>query len=98
MTQNIELYYTAPSDKIFGEVKQCAIDIWNTYDDTYWYASEKIDRIREISNIRDNMMLIVAMFDRGNQHKLLASLSDEARKAIDDRSYHADMNDLLGII
>lgn len=30
-----DLYYVAPSDDIFLEVKEKAIDIWRTYDDTY---------------------------------------------------------------
>lgn len=80
-----DLYYIAPSDNIFLEVKNKAIDIWRTYDDTYWYATSKIDRIKDIRNIRDNMMYIVAMFDPVNTSKLLNSLSDEAKTAIAGR-------------
>ena len=78
-------YYEAPSDKIFNEIKQASKDIWNTYDDTYGYASEKVNRIKDIGNIKDNAMFMVAMFDRLNQRKLLSSLSEEARSFILER-------------
>ena len=79
------LYYTAPSDEIFEEVKKCAIEVWGAYDDTYGYATEKIVRIKDISNIGDNMMFIVAMFDVLNQRKLADLLSLEAYQAITER-------------
>lgn len=79
------LYYTAPTDEIFEEIKEGAIEIWNTYDDTHGYASEKIDKIKDMGNISDNAMYIVAMFDINNQGKLSAILSEEARKEISDR-------------
>ena len=80
-----KLYYTAPSDEIFEEVKQKAIEIWSEYDNTYGYASEKTDRIKDIKNIQDNVMFIVAMFDSNNQKKLAEKLSEEARKALRER-------------
>ena len=72
-------YYTAPSDEVFNEIKEKSIEVWQTYDDTYGYASEKIERVNSISNYKDNWGSIVGMFDSPNQHKLLAKLSDEAR-------------------
>jgi hypothetical protein len=33
--ESMELYYTPMSDDIFNEVKEKAIDIWKTYDNTY---------------------------------------------------------------
>lgn len=71
-------YYEAPSDEVFNEVKQAAIEIWNTYDDTYGYASEKIEQVNSITNFKDNWGYMVGMFDHDNQQKLLAKLSDEA--------------------
>jgi hypothetical protein len=79
------LYYLAPSDEIFNEVKEAAIKIWLTYDDKFGYATEKISRIENINNIKDNFMYIVAMFDFQNQIKLSSSLSLEAKLAIKER-------------
>lgn len=80
-----QYYYTAPSDEIFSEVKAKAIQIWQGYDDTYGYASEKINRIKDIPNFKDNLMYMVAMFDESNQAKLAMRVGYEARKAIADR-------------
>ena len=79
------LYYTEPSQDIFDEVKSVAIEIWREYDNTYGYADEKVDEIKDMENIKDNLMYIVAMFDQDNQQKLADKLSDESRKAIRDR-------------
>lgn len=83
--QDLELYYTAPSVEIFEEVKREAIKIWKTYDNEFGYVDEKVGRIQDMQNIRDNMMFIVAMFDIYNQVKLMENLSAEARQAIEDR-------------
>lgn len=80
-----KLYYEAPTDEQFSELKEKAIKIWGQYDDTYGYASEKINGIKDIKNIRDNFMFIVAMFDIQNQRKLSLELSDETRQAVRDR-------------
>jgi len=73
-------YYKAPSQEIFNEIKLSCIKIWKTYDDTFGYATEKIDRIKDIENIRDNCLFMVAMFDVLNMKKLLDSLSTESRQ------------------
>jgi len=91
------LYYTSPTNEIFNEVKQAAIEVWQTYDDTYGYASGKIGRITEIDNIKDNLMYIVAMFDDQNQMKLALKLSNEARKAVRERMLDG-RNTELGIV
>lgn len=75
-------YYTAPSDAVFEEIKARAIEIWQTYDDTYGYATEKIERVKSITNVKDNWGFIVGMFDSPNQQKLLAKLSPEAREKV----------------
>lgn len=77
-----EDYYIAPSDEVFNEIKEKSIEIWQTYDDTYGYATEKIDRVKSISNFKDNWGSIVGMFDSTNQQKLLAKLSPEARAQV----------------
>jgi hypothetical protein len=82
------LYYTAPSQEIFDEVKNKAMELWKEVDtdnDKYGYASEKIARVKEIDNISDNVMAIVGMFDINNQIKLANKLSGEARNAIRER-------------
>jgi len=80
-----DLYYTPPAEEQFDELKQKAIEIWNGYDNTYGYATEKIDRIKDIKNIQDNFMFIIAMFDRINQWKLADKLSEETRESVRDR-------------
>lgn len=80
-----ELFYTAPHDNIFEEMKNIACSIWNTYDDTYWYASEKINKIKSLENISDNFMYIFAMFDIENQQRLISEASTNLKLAIRER-------------
>lgn len=75
-------YNDAPSDEIFNEIKQASIEIWQTYDDTYGYASEKIDQVNSLTNFKDNWGTMVGMFDHINQEKLLAKLSPEAQAKV----------------
>ena len=82
------LYYEPPLNALFDEVKIKAMELWHevdTYNDAFGYASGKCDRIRDIANIEDNFMYIVAMFDDGNQRKLADKLSTNARLAIRHR-------------
>lgn len=73
-------YYVAPSDEIFEDIKQAAIALWMTFDDTYGYATGKVDRIKDITNVRDNYAYMVAMFDHGRQNTLVHMLRrDETR-------------------
>ena len=81
----MSLYYIEPKQEIFEEVKAKCIELWKTYDDTYGYATEKIDRIKDIHNIKDNFMYMVAMFDDHNQERLSKILSPEAKKEVRDR-------------
>jgi hypothetical protein len=85
MTKEKKFYYETPPDNIFNEVKEKSIKIWKTYDNTYGYADEKIDYIKTIGNIKDNMMTIIAMFDINNQMKLAGKLSFEANKEITEK-------------
>lgn len=77
-------YYKAPDQKIFDDIKKNAMKIWNTYDDTYGYATDKIDRIENLKNIEDNAWYILAMFDRDNQNKLLDMVQPETRSILED--------------
>ena len=80
-----KLYYTEPKEEQFEELKSKAIEIWSEYDDTYGYATEKINAIKDIKNIQDNFMYMVAMFDMNNQRKLANKLSEETRLSIRER-------------
>lgn len=71
------------SDKLFNEIKDNAIEIWQTYDDTYGYATEKIQRVQSIGNVQDNYGGIIGMFDHVNQRKLHELVSPEAQALID---------------
>lgn len=82
------LYYTTPEHDVFNEVKNKAIDVWiEMYpeDNHPFYAKEKVDRIKDMGNVSDNLMYIVAMFDLENQLILANRLSDNSRKAIRER-------------
>jgi len=79
------LYYTAPNKIHFEEVKAAAIQIWNEFDDTYGYASEKINRIEHLPNNESNFMYMISMFDPMRQKQLSGMLSDETNKEIRDR-------------
>lgn len=78
------LYYIAPDQDIFEEVKSKCMEIWDTYDDEYGYASEKKNEI-DVENVSDNFMYMIAMFDSQNQRKLSSMLSEESKKQIRDR-------------
>lgn len=75
-------YYKAPSEEIFQDIKSNSIKIWKTYDNTYGYVDEKVDRIKDMQNISDNAWTIVAMFDMNNQIELLRLIKPATRKAI----------------
>ena len=78
-------YYKPVSDATFEEIKKGAIEIWETYDDLGGYRSGKINQIKDIGNIQDNALYMVAMFDSDNQAKLRSKLSDTANAEIIDR-------------
>lgn len=83
-----KLYYTPPSDEQFNELKKAAIELWTTRypeETSPFYAKEKVDRIKDIQNVSDNFMYMVAMFDSENQRILAANLSEPTRKAVRDR-------------
>jgi len=79
MTFNL---YKAPKQSIFDDIKKNSIKIWQSYDDTYGYATEKIDQIKDIKNISDNAWYMVAMFDSNNQDKLISMVKPETAKMI----------------
>ncbi len=83
-----KLYYTPPPNEQFEEVRKAAMELWMDVDsdnDEFGYATGKINRIKDIKNVGDNFMYIVAMFDEDNQTILASMLSPETRAAIRDR-------------
>lgn len=78
------LYYIAPDQDIFEEVKSKCMEIWDTYDDEFGYASQKKNEI-DVENVSDNFMYMIARFDSQNQRKLSSMLSEESKKQIRDR-------------
>ena len=72
-------YYTAPDQKIFDEIKDASIKIWQTYDNDFGYVDEKIGMIKDVKNFKDNTCFIVAMFDHKNQSKLLKMVSGDTK-------------------
>lgn len=87
-----KLYYTAPTNEVFDEVKKASIELWKTYDDTHGYASDKIGKISDIKNVSDNLMYMVAMFDSKNQVRLSRMISLEASDAIGTRMIDGGAN------
>ena len=73
-------YYKAPTQEIFDDIKSRCIEIWKTYDDQFGYASEKVNSIKDLTNIRDNCLSIVARFDTNNMRKLLKLIEPKSRE------------------
>lgn len=71
-----------PLQSIFDDIKKNAIEIWNTYDNTYGYRTEKLNRIKDLENIRDNALYMVGMFDYQNQAKLFWMLEEDTKSYI----------------
>ncbi len=93
-----KLYYTAPSDELFNELKAACIETWKEVDhdhDKFGYATEKINRIKDIANVEDNFMYMVAMFSQNNHYILAEKLSEECRDAIRARMIDGGQPDYL---
>lgn len=76
----------APTQQIFNEMRTTASEIWNTYDNTYGYATEKLSYVNSIENIEDNAMVFYRMFDYVNQQKMKSLLSQEALTYINNNN------------
>jgi len=79
------LWDTPPTDEIFENVRSEAIKIWQTYDDEFGYATEKIEKVKGLENIGSNFMYMFQMFDFENMAKLLVRISESSTYAIIDR-------------
>lgn len=74
-----DVYYSLPTQEIFDDIKQAATKIWSSYDDRFGYATEKIDRIKDLENTLGNDMYMVKMFDHQNELKLLSMVRLETQ-------------------
>jgi hypothetical protein len=81
-----QLFYIAPSDTIFNQMKELALNIWSTYDDTHGYATEKKEIVNSLENVGSNFMTIYQMFDFINQSRIMDKASDDLKKAINERN------------
>lgn len=75
------VYYIAPSQRAFDDLYTVAKGIRQTYDDTHWYATAKINQM-PTQNIEDNFMYIWQMFDVHNQEKILQKVSVDTHLAL----------------
>lgn len=93
-------FYTPPSQEIFDDLKEGAIAIWNTYDNTHGYADEKIGRIKDLENVSSNYTVFLSMFDLGNQlllhrvvkrddtRELILSLQKTSSEFVNDEEFN----------
>ena len=82
---NTKLYYTPPKDKYFDELKSACIKYWNTFDNTYGYATEKLNYINSLENVDGNFMVMVKMFHPLAWEVIAKLLSLETRNHISIR-------------
>lgn len=71
------MIFKAPPKEVFQEMKEKAIEVWKTYDNTFWYVDEKLERVNGLENVADNAMVFYRMFDWINQKKFEEWLSSE---------------------
>lgn len=76
------------TEKQFNNLKQKAIEIWKTYDDTYGYATEKIRMVKSVDI--DEWYVIVNMFDPINQHRLIMSVNNDVADVIKSNYKYLD--------
>lgn len=81
------IYYTPPPAECFHDLKNKAIKLWQTYDNSFGYVDEKVNKIKDLKNISDNFMYIYSMFDSLNQKKLYLTLRNETKSEITKRMY-----------
>lgn len=70
------------TNETFENIKQSACRVWERYSDEFGYRSEKLDRIKDLENIRDNWEYILAMFDSDNLKLAIEYMDDMAIEEI----------------
>ena len=82
------LYYQAPSDEAFEDMKKACTQVWGKYKDSPGgYMQGKVDRIKDIQNVKDNFMFMLAMFDQENQREAVRILSEDTKRAVRERMW-----------
>lgn len=66
-------------------MQRIAISIWNTYDDSHWYATEKIEKVQSLLNEWSDFCYIYNMFDTNNQLIARSKMSNECFEEITKR-------------
>lgn len=84
-------FYKTPDAKIFNDIKKQSIALWKArYSDEFGYVTEKVQRINEIENYKDNWGSIFGMFDHQNQGLLMGMIQPETRTFLNNRIYSND--------
>lgn len=78
--KDFNLWYIPPEQHILDDMYNTARDIWLTYDDTYGYATEKIEYLNHMKRNTRDYMLAWTMFDDTNQNKFAAKLQPESKE------------------
>jgi hypothetical protein len=87
MEKSVKLFYTPPREESFNELKEVCIRFWNTFDDEFGYASEKIGRIKDLSNDGPNFVMMIQMIHPVAREVISKLLSLETRNEISMRLY-----------
>lgn len=81
-----KLYYTAPSDQVFEDMKKACLEVWKQYENEPGdYYESKVSQIKDIGNIKDNFMYMFAMFDSINQRKCVDLLNEQTKQELRER-------------
>lgn len=76
-------YYDAPPQDAFEDMKAAAMVVWSHYDEPY--RSEKMNAIKDIQNVEDNFMYILAMFDMHNQRAVGELINEDTKREARER-------------
>jgi hypothetical protein len=77
-----KLYYKSPKDDYFEELRSVCIRYWSTFDDTFGYATEKINQVKSFENNDGNFMTMVKMIHPLAWEVIAEVLSYETRQHI----------------
>lgn len=89
-----KLYYTAPSETVFDEIRVACLMIWSKYQEPtqLGYMREKFERVLKTKNIADNYMFLIAMFDMHNQALFAKQLTSSTLNMLIDALVEVDNN------
>lgn len=88
------MYYIAPTDEIFDDLKKIALKAWNKIFEYHYtsdeYKKEKLDRFNSMENTSDNFMCILAMFHVNTQNEICGSINYKTKIALLERFKSVD--------